>query len=280
MMSLRKKSLILTVCLLSLIGFMVLGTQMNLTTCNSLSDNVIKVKADLGTIAFVYKDNMTIANSFLALLDTNYSVTLIKMSEIGAGTFIGFNLTIIGPDTGDIAIWGNASQIAAVTTANTPVIGIGNGGYAFFGKLSLAIGFPNGAIGTYDSLLVVKSSHQIFKSPYPIPSGNITVALTEYNTRVIYIGGGSSGYTVLGEIPDDLEYAPLCIEDNKYLLWGFAHPASLLTVTGQNLFLNAVYYLIKYSAPPGIPSFDFLFVALTILAVIWVFRKVDFLHTI
>ncbi len=279
-MRLRKTTLIFGLCMIFLIGGVVLNTQTNPTTCKSLANSEIDVKADLGEIAFIYKDNLTIANSFLALLDTNYSVTLIKMSEISAGTFIGFNLTIIGPDTGDLSNWGNASQITAVTSANNTIIGIGSGGYAFFGKLSLSIGWPNGAYGLYDSLLVVNSAQQIFNSPHPITSGNITVALTEYYTKVIWIPGVPTSFTILGRIPDDLEYSPFGMVANKYILWGFAHPASLLTVTGQHLFLNAVYYLMTYIEPPGIPGFAFLFVALTFLAVIWIFRKRTFLRAI
>jgi len=195
------------------------------------------------------------------------------MSIITSGMFSDFDLIIIGTDTGNINIWGNSSQVAAIDNSQKPVIGIGRGGYAFFGKLSLEIGYPNGAISPYDEMEVLDSSHKVFKLPNLIPSGNITVTSIKVDSRVIYLSSIPADVTGLGRIPDDLTYYIFVLEENKYLLWGFANPAYSLTAIGQDLFTNAVYYMLYYSGGDGIPGFEIIWVAITFVALIYIFQK-------
>jgi hypothetical protein len=247
-----------------------------------LPNNELTVSADEQKIALIYKDNLTWAESFETLLETNvslnFSVTLIKMSIITSGMFSDFDLIIIASDTGNIENWGNASLVAAIDNSQKPIIGIGNGGYAFFGKLSLEIGFPNGAIAPYDDMSVLDSSHTVFKLPNLIPSGNITVTLIKFDNRHIYLPSIPSGVTVLGCQPDDPEYYPFVLEDNEYLLWGFVNSADSLTATGQDLFINAVYYMLNFSGGSSIPGFNIIWVAIPFFALIYIFQKRNLIY--
>jgi hypothetical protein len=279
---LRRKAIILGIVLLFLVGMYCCARKTDNSNLSVLPNNELTVSADEQKIALIYKDNLTWAESFETLLESNsslnFSVTLIKMSIITSGMFSDFDLIIIGTDTGDIENWGNSSLVAAIDNSQKPIIGIGKGGYSFFGKLFLKIGWPNGAISPYDEILVMDSSHRVFKLPNLIPSGNITVVSIKYDARVIYLPSIPAGLSVLGCIPDDSDYYPFVLEENKYLLWGFTNPADLLTVTGQDLFTNAVYYMLNFSGGSSIPGFEIIWVAITFVALIFIFQKRNLIY--
>jgi len=48
--------------------------------------------------------------------------------------------------------WGTPEALTAIVNSEVPVLGIGEGGYAYFGQISLEIGYPNGGWSTGTSV--------------------------------------------------------------------------------------------------------------------------------
>ena len=110
---------------------------------------------DLGKIAYVYYGRTVDAASFYNLLSAaSYTVTLVPLSAVLTTDFSQFDLILIADDSGYLNQWGTtgltASQVSQITAPNKPIIGIGEGGYAFYGQLSLYIGWPRGWHGPQD----------------------------------------------------------------------------------------------------------------------------------
>ncbi len=100
-----------------------------------------------------------IATSFYNLLTSaGYTVVLVPLGDILSIDFSKFDLTIIADDTGSLNAWGTppaatgSAQVDRITSPNKPILGLGEGGYAFFGRLSLFVGWPHGWHGPQNFL--------------------------------------------------------------------------------------------------------------------------------
>lgn len=222
-------------------------------------------------IAYIYKYDTAKANDFKALLTSvGYAVDLIPMSAVTATNFAPYTELIVADDTGSLDQWGSGlGQVTPITVANKPIIGLGEGGYAFFGRVGLFIGWPQGWHGPA----------QFVDNPAPVPanyyvdpfdlSGLLGAPIKLYQAVVnevgIYVPGAPPGdVTVLGwELPAQPQgkhdHAPL-ISDGCHQLWGFSESPTRMTPEGQRLFLNAVKYgytILKRACdqtPPPPPS--------------------------
>ena len=108
-----------------------------------------------------------------------YSVDLVSQSNILSTDFAPYDLVLIGYDTGTGGTWGDngGQQANRINTSGKPILGIGEGGYAFFGKLSLDIGWGNGAHGTSTSIYQVDPGHEIWDSSTPVSSAGAVKVL-------------------------------------------------------------------------------------------------------
>ena len=101
--------------------------------------------AVLPRVAYVWQDDFQSAAAYSKLLQANgYSVDLLPMGVITPTTWSDYNLIVIGPETGDGPNWGTPAIVQNLLQYPTPILGLGEGGYALFGQLELAIGYPNG----------------------------------------------------------------------------------------------------------------------------------------
>jgi len=210
-----------------------------------------------GEIAYVFRGNTLDATSYYNLLTSHgYTVTLVPLSSVATTDFSTFNLILIADDSGDLSQWGSsgmtAAQVAKITAPNIPIIGLGEGGYAFFGQLGNFIGWPNGWHGP---------QHQWNKAgtgPSPffigIAADPIPVYSSPVNSVGIYLNAGP---IPSGVVPVTLEdptttHASLIL-DGCHLLWGGSgNPYGMLS-TGKTLFLNSVAYMLPFQCPPVTP---------------------------
>ena len=96
-------------------------------------------------LAYILKDNLDTALEYAALLEEKYwLVDLLTLPEVTNSSLLPAELIIVGPDTGYLGDWGIPTALNAVLESGKPVLGLGEGGYAFFGKKKLTIGFPAG----------------------------------------------------------------------------------------------------------------------------------------
>ncbi len=226
----------------------------------------------LGRVAYIYDKDMTSRDSFKFVLNgAGLSVDLVTLS--GAETFDFSNdlSIIVGDDTGILNAWGTAEAVTNVSGAGKPVVGVGEGGYAYFGMLSLAIGYPNAAHGTESDMGVTDPTMPLYMAPYPItiPTSNIlNLFAVGVPTNSIFLNwptGIPAGVTLIGSsisTQGNYHVASQTLKNTCNTLWGYSGSPGSMTLTGQNLFVNLVLaqpcgctvQLIKNVSPTGLAS--------------------------
>ncbi len=201
-------------------------------------------------LAYVYRSDAITANDYSALLtNAGYAVTLVPLSSVPATNFAPFDAAIVADDSGYLNSWGTAAgQVSHIANA-TQVLGIGEGGYAFFGQLGMNIGWPNGAHNTEGSVngdaasSYYKVPNDVSAAVTPIQLIALTVPAVE-----IFLPAPVAGVTVLGKAvttppnQNAQDYAPL-VAERCHQLWGFRARPSSMTDNGKKVFVNAVNYL-------------------------------------
>lgn len=203
-----------------------------------------------GKIAYVYRGNTLDAASFYSLLTgASYTVDLVPLSAVLTTDFSLYDLIVIADDTGSLDQWGSsgltASQVAKIANPSPgnpvkPIIGLGEGGYAFFGHLSMSIGWPLGWHGPQDHI----RRNGGVSAPYfntvltvdPVPH-----YLTPTNSVGIYIPPQNppAGVSVLG-LEDPLDDHASLTSQNCRWLWGNSGNPLGMTGDGKTIFLNTV----------------------------------------
>jgi hypothetical protein len=211
-----------------------------------------------GKIAYVFRGREVDAASFYNLLTANgYTVTLVPLGDILTTDFSQFDLILIADDSGSLDQWGStgltASQVAQIQVANKPIIGIGEGGYAYFGQVPRFIGWPNGWHGPDDDLAKAATAPPAYFTS--VPGDPVTLYSQPVNTVAIYLGipVPADAFAIGLETPDT-QHANL-IQQGCNLLWGFSGNPLGMTSDGSTVFLNAVGYMKTYQCstppPPG-----------------------------
>lgn len=202
----------------------------------------------VGTVAYVHSMTSGTASSFKDLLDCHHlPTTLVEMSQSMGMDWSTHDIIIIGPATGSPGDWGTQELVNSLAGSDKPILGTGEGGHAFFGKLSLAIGYPNGESGTGTAVKILDFDHSILHSPNDIivPPGSTLVLCQSASDYVgVRITGLPTPLDLIARGPGDHWVFPLIAEKPHYMLWGFAAGPADLTPTGQDLFVNAVANMI------------------------------------
>jgi hypothetical protein len=213
------------------------------------------VDAASGTIAYVFRrDTPAILNYRDFLASKGYTVTLVPLGAVLGTDFSTFDLTVIADDTGYLNTWGippdTAAQVAKILAGNKPILGIGEGGYAFFGQVPDFIGWPHGWHGP--QTLVRRATGApaaIFASLPPDP---IKVYENPSNEVGIYLSAIPSDVTPVGlEVPTE-DHASL-IAQGCHFLWGFSDEPAKMTGDGQTLLANYVEYARVFQCSPQTP---------------------------
>jgi hypothetical protein len=156
-----------------------------------------------------------------------------------------YDLLIVGPDTGAVdGTWvGGDVWVTAVRQSRLPVLGIGHGGYAFYGKLGLAIGYDHGGADTGTSVIPLETSHLLWNEPYDMKTGEI-LPLYRRATMGVTVMATGADVTWLGARPPNSTPLWLTLERDRFFLWGFRDGPDGMTTVGQALFVNAVWSLL------------------------------------
>jgi hypothetical protein len=221
-----------------------------------------------GKIAYVFRGNTLDATNFYSLLTgAGYSVTLIPLADVLLYDFTTFDLTIIADDSGSLDQWSTpadrAAQIAKITAVGgahpngTPILGIGEGGYAFFGRLSLFNGWPRGWHGPMQTV-----SRDPGDTTNIFTAGPIASPIQHYTAPTNSVGIYLKPAPLPGDVVSVALEEPLDDHANIILqgcrmLWGSGGNPSGMTGDGTNLFLNTVAYTRNFQcAPPPPPPSD------------------------
>ena len=198
-------------------------------------------------VAFIYSHKSDEAQSFQSLLESSgCPTTLIKSGDFADTPLDSFDIIIVADDTQSEETWTEPNAIAAIENSGKPIIGLGDGGYDFFGLLGLSIGNPFGGHTSKNSIKVVDPNSSLFSTPYSIeiPEDRVLQLYTDTDSIGIYFWPTvPETITVFGNEVDDVGYFPLVMEDNRYFLWGFTESPEKMTETGKKLFINTVVWL-------------------------------------
>jgi uncharacterized repeat protein (TIGR01451 family) len=214
-------------------------------------------------VAYVYRGNKEDAASFFNLLTSNgYFVDLIPLSAITAAgpDFSIYTLIIIADDTGSLNQWGSsgltAAQVARIKAPNIPILGLGEGGYSFFGQLNLFIGWPQGWHGPQSIMNMASGSPAGFFNP-PVPP--VTHYTVPFNSVGIYLNPNQSvpaDVTPIG-LEDPLDDHSSLIRQGCDFLWGNSGNPLIMTADGKLIFLNTVSAVFGFQCatlpPPTTP---------------------------
>jgi predicted outer membrane repeat protein len=198
----------------------------------------------LPSVAYIHERNVEAAESFQSLLSSyGCSTTLIRLEEVAAVPLDSYDLIIVANDTQYEDAWSDPNTVAAIEDSGKPVVGLGDGGYDFFGLLGLSVGYPHGGHGSRNSIEVVDPNSALYRTPYSIeiPADGALRLYTETNHVGLYLWPTiPETVTVLGREVNDVCYYPLATEYNRYLLWGFTESPQKMTEVGKRLFINVV----------------------------------------
>jgi hypothetical protein len=211
----------------------------------------------LEKIAYIYKNDQTLGNSFKNYLESNgYKVDLIKENNAAAQDYSIYKLIIIGTDTGNpgswtTGPWGDPAGSAAgyIDSFNKPILGLGAGGGLFFEARNLYISYGNCWTSTTGStsVFVENPSQRIWNNPnsFSIPASQ-ELMLYDNNSpfQAVYLPGPIAGITTLGRQVGNMDHFTLIMQGSRYLLWGYKSSLSDMSGKGGKAFLNAVHMLI------------------------------------
>lgn len=201
-------------------------------------------------IAYIFWQDKETAANFASLLESeNYQVEIFTLSQASESNFKEFDLLIIADDTGSQGEWGQGFSGLAkyLDSFSKPVIGLGEGGYAYLGQLGREIGWPNGAHGQ-GRAVIGDPSLVYYQTPYDLTSllKEELLLFEEDNGEVaIYQPKANPGVIPLGRDVNSREHYPLIAQQGRARcdqLWGFRRGPKWMTGEGRRLFANAVYF--------------------------------------
>jgi len=220
--------------------------------------------------AFIYLHDESAATKFRQLLKENdYSTDLIPLDAVTTTKWAQYSAVIIGSDIEKA--WSTPAA-KAIADANVPVLGLGKGGYYFFGKLNLGIGWPNGWHGAEVGVTAVER----FEHPYwtsakfeQIDSDEL-ILYSSSSHVAIHLSKLSPGEIPLGYEGHKKSHAVIMEQDQRYVLWGFTAPPDKMTELGKQMFVHTCQYVaragraeretaLQESAPTSKSQFAFIY---------------------
>lgn len=219
---------------------------------NPTQVSVDGARADVNFVAIPYKiayiynpldtDDNTSAGNFETFLDPHYPTDLITKANIESTDFSGYSLIIISRRASF-----TDAQATYIHNNNLPVIRIHGGGLAYFAKVTSSLNGGNVASGSGTQVAVLDATLPIWSQPNNL---NVTTGstLTIFNSAshidCFYYPYLEAGGIHIGRDTYSSSYDSINQVGNN-LYWGYANDSSDFTTAGQNLFLNAIAYMIE-----------------------------------
>ena len=208
-----------------------------------INAEVVSPPMTLPQVLYIHKYDIEAAHSVQSLLvDYGCRVTLIGLTDVPTALMDSYDLIIVADDTQYMSTWDDPQTVAAIETSGKPVLGLGEGGYDFFGVLGLSIGRPHGMHGEDNSLYAIDPNSPLFGTPYPIdiPEDRIVRLYTESNSVTVSLTPVPENVLALGGAVGQPGYLTVALEHDRYVLWGFTESPAKMTEDGERLFINAV----------------------------------------
>ncbi len=226
----------------------------NATKLNNDTLRMILTPGGIGTgtfldhlrqIAYVYTTDTATRDAFASLLTARgYQVASFTVDAAATAVLSSYDAIVIGHETGSLSSWGTDAALANIRGANRPTVGLGEGGYAYFGRLGLDIGWGHGWHGSGETgVTVVDARNAIWSLPNIVPAttGATTALYSSGSTFVaIFAPDTVTSVTRIGRQVGDASHYELIAQGACYALWGFDASPSTMTTAGRDLFENFV----------------------------------------
>ncbi|MBX7236444.1 MAG: hypothetical protein K1X65_18815 [Caldilineales bacterium] len=197
-------------------------------------------------LAYLYDHDADLAATWLRwLVAQGFDASYLSLDEAGEADLAAYSLLLIGPDTGSANDWGNPQLVERILAADTRVLGLGEGGYAFLGRAGALIGWPAGA-HTTASAIRTSCAQPDLGIPRPLVAdseGQTTLYDQPGSAVVVPIANPPAQLRPLASVPDAPAFWPVLREGDRLALWGFALGPDRLTGDGRAAFLNLIDYL-------------------------------------
>lgn len=206
-----------------------------------------------GAVAYLYASDKNSAEAFKAVLDADgFKVELIESGTAGKVDFSKYGMVVIGKDTERVE-WEDIAS--AVEKAGRPVLGLGEGGYTFFGHrgLKLAIGSPHGAhneLTFAQAVIPVDPEKSPFWTRAALSGKKIPVFRSSGNVQ-IYVPKPIEGVVLLGGDQNSANYYTIVRQGDGFVLWGYTGVPDDFTAEGRKLFLATCRYTANLARVKG-----------------------------
>ncbi len=199
--------------------------------------------------AFIYLNDENSANSFKELLkESDLGTDLIALEDVSTTDFDQYATVIIGSDIK--RAW-STSAANLVRDAKKPVLGLGEGGYYFFGQLDLAIGSPHGWHGGNVAVKPMRQNASSFwsTSGLNVPANEELALYAETGHVGLHLPEPTSRDVAIGQELASSSHYPIAEQDQRYMLWGFTGSPKHMTTLGKQLFVHTCRYVASMKGP-------------------------------
>lgn len=236
------------------------GVQIYVTSTNPAFNRLsakFTVLAASPVAAFIYNTDQAEAQAYqnLLLQKSGLFAELVPLGQVELIDFSPYRAILIGNDTSSNGSTWLGSDAAAekIRRSGKPLVGIGYGGTALFGKLGSVLNWGNSALFTGENRVqpTLAVEHSAWRVPVTITVGTSPINLysTPVNLLELYslapdVQGHWKSLTILGNNPNNANYRTIIgqqINGTCYTLWGYLGLASQLTDTGKQLLANLTW---------------------------------------
>lgn len=204
-------------------------------------------------VALVHTTDTSAANVYKTeLTKKGLNVTLVNASGLTPNRpadLAGYDLIAIDALTGDLDTWnGGNDAMWAIQAAKKPMLGLGGGGYAFFGKINYALGYPRGASGStnIDSIRAPATPHTAMQTPFPVNFTGELAKISNMPERVVaYHIATFPTLETVGLVPEAPDFRMPAVEaKTNTAQWPF-YGVPNYTADGWNSVANLAWYLLR-----------------------------------
>ncbi len=185
------------------------------------------------------------------LLEGNdWLVDRVRLTDVPKLDLRRYALAIIGPDTGYHNLFKAPDIAGLLLQYPLPVLGMGEGGAAFFTLADLHIGWLNTWYSDNHQVFAVAPTARYWHLPYaidiPAPAPLVQLYPHPLTELGVYMPKPLSSMELIAREQKNQEHYPV-IRENRgergFILWGYNAGPSQMTESGRELFVNVAYSL-------------------------------------
>ncbi|MFO7635493.1 MAG: VWA domain-containing protein [Caldilinea sp.] len=193
---------------------------------------------------YVWHTDQETGYQYEGLLEANgWLVDRRRLNEIPTTDLRAYHLLVIGPDTGSHGVFASPDIAGHLLQYPYPVLGLGQGGAAFFDQAGLAIGWLDSWVSDNHMVYVVDPTSRYWHEP-------LVVELLERRAQLygapleelgVYTPKPPASLTPIGREPDDQDHYPVIREthgERSFILWGYSLDPNAMTEAGRKLMVN------------------------------------------